>query len=46
MTDGGVSEDEIDECDKLVKEYDLHYNFVSIYIIGSGGNESVGCHFF
>ena len=45
VTDGQVSEEDIDECDKLVKEYDLHYSFVSTYIIGSGGNESVGCPF-
>jgi hypothetical protein len=45
VTDGDVSEGEIDECDRLVKEYDLHYSFVSTYIIGGGGNESVGCPF-
>ena len=45
VTDGDVSNYQIDECDRLVKEYDLHYSFVSTYIIGSGGNESVGCPF-
>ena len=45
VTDGGVGDYAIDICDKLVKDYDLHYSFVSTYIIGSGGNESVGCPF-
>ena len=45
VTDEGVSYEEIDECDKKVKEYDLHFSYVSTYIIGEDGNESVGCPF-
>jgi hypothetical protein len=43
VTDGEVDTDDIDKSDKLVQDYELQYSFVSTYIIGSGGNESVGC---
>jgi hypothetical protein len=43
VTDGGVDSGDIDESDKRVKSYGLQYSYVSTYIIGSGGNESVGC---
>ena len=45
VTDGEVDTDDIDESDKRVKEYGLQYSFVSTYIIGRGGDESVGCPF-
>ena len=32
-----------DISDERVKNYGLQYSYVSTYIIGSGGNESVGC---
>ena len=43
VTDGGVGSGDIDKSDKSVKIYGLQYSYVSTYIIGSGGNESVGC---
>ena len=43
VTDGGVGSGDIDESDKRVKNYGLQYSYVSTYIIGHGGNESVGC---
>ena len=43
VTDGGVGSGDIDESDNRVKQYGLQYNFVSTYIIGRGGEESVGC---
>ena len=45
VTDGCVSIEDIDESDRKVKNYGLQYSFVSTYIIGSGGNESVSCPF-
>ena len=45
VTDGDVREWEIDKCDELVKQYDLKFSYVSVYIIGDNGNESVGCPF-
>ena len=45
VTDGRVGTSSIDECDKRVQKYGLHYSFVSTYIIGRGGDESVGCPF-
>ena len=45
VTDGEVSKEDIDECDKLVKMYNIQFSYVSVYIIGNGGNESVGCPF-
>ena len=43
VTDGKVGTNDIDESDKRVQKYDLKYSYVSVYIIGSGGNETVGC---
>ena len=43
VTDGQVGTYDIDESDKRVQQYGLQYSYVSTYIIGSGGNESVGC---
>ena len=45
MTDGCVNSGSIDKSDKLVQQYGLQYSYVSTYIIGSGGDESVGCPF-
>ena len=45
VTDGEVEEKDIDESENRVKKYELQYSFVSTYIIGKGGNESVGCPF-
>ena len=45
VTDGNVGPYDIDESDRRVVKYGLKYSFVSTYIIGSGGNESVGCPF-
>ena len=45
VTDGEVSTSDIDESDRRVQEYGWQYSYVSTYIIGSGGNESVGCPF-
>jgi hypothetical protein len=45
VTDGKVNTDDIDESDNRVEKYGLQYSYVSTYIIGSGGNESVGCPF-
>ena len=45
VTDGRVSTNNIDKSDKKVQEYMLQYNYVSTFIIGSGGDESVGCPF-
>ena len=43
VTDGGVGSGDIDESDKRVEKYGLQYSFVSTYIIGRRGEESVGC---
>ena len=45
VTDGQVSTYDIDESDRRVQQYGLQYSYVSTYIIGSGGDESVGCPF-
>ena len=45
VTDGCVGTGDIDESDRRVHQYGLQYSYVSTYIIGSGGNESVGCPF-
>ena len=45
VTDGSVGTYDIDESDRRVVKYGLKYSFVSTYIIGSGGDESVGCPF-
>ena len=45
ITDGDVPNEEVDLSDQKVKEYDLHFSFVSTFIIDTGDlkNESVGC---
>ena len=46
VTDGDVTNDEIDKSDLKFKEYNLHFSFVSTFIIKTGDqvlNESVGC---
>ena len=43
VTNGSVSAADIDESDKRVHSYGLTYKYVSFYIIGNEGNESVGC---
>ena len=45
VTDGCVGYNDIDESGRRVASYGLQYSFVSTYIIGSGGDESVGCPF-
>ena len=45
VTDGEVQLKDIDESERRVKNYGLQYSFVSTYIIGKGGDESVGCPF-
>lgn len=43
FTNGGVGTGDIEKSDYLVSKYGLKYRFVSFYIIGNEGNESVGC---
>ena len=47
ITDGDVDNKEIDLSDQKVKEYNLHFSFVSTFIIDTGdikrGGETVGC---
>ena len=43
VTDGEVKPEIIEECDKKIEDYGLQYSYVSTYIIGKKGNESVGC---
>ena len=45
VTDGEVQPKDIDESEVRVNKYGLNFSFVSTYIIGKGGNESVGCPF-
>ena len=42
ITDGSVNSNSIDNSDKKMKQYNIHFKFVSTYIIGSGGDRSVG----
>ena len=42
ITDGKVNTSNIDESDKRMKKYNIHFKYVSTYIIGSGGNRTVG----
>lgn len=42
ITDGGVGTGSIDRSDEKMRQYQIHFKFVSTYIIGSGGNRSVG----
>jgi hypothetical protein len=45
VTDGDVKNEEIDKSDQKFKEYDLHFKFVSCFIVDTGDvkTESVGC---
>ena len=43
VTNGRVESEDIDESDKKVSQYGLKYRFVSFYIIGNEGDQSVGC---
>ena len=45
VTDGDVKKEEVDKSDQKFKEYNLHFSFVSTFIIDTGDkiNESVGC---
>ena len=43
VTNGIVGDADINLSDNLVSKYGLKYKFVSFYIIGKEGNESVGC---
>ena len=45
VTDGHVSTCSIEKSDKKVQQYGLQYRFLSTYIIGRGGDESIGCPF-
>jgi len=45
VTDGEVSEKYIKQCDVLMNQYNIKFKFVSVYVIGSGGNLSVGAPF-
>jgi hypothetical protein len=45
VTDGDVYPKDIDKCDELVTENNIQFSYVSVYIIGDDGNESVGCPF-
>ena len=42
ITDGSVNGGSIDRSDNKMKSYNIHLKFVSTYIIGSGGDRSVG----
>ena len=42
ITDGGVGSGSIDKSDEKMKKYKIHFKYVSTYIIGSGGNRTVG----
>jgi len=45
ITDGEVDLKDIDECDSLMKNSNIKFNYVSTYVIGNGGNLSVGAPF-
>ena len=42
ITDGKDSKSNIDKSGKKMKEYHIHFKYVSNYIIGSDGNRIVG----
>ena len=42
ITDGSVNGGSIDRSDSKMKSNNIHFKFVSTYIIGSGGDRSVG----
>jgi hypothetical protein len=45
ITDGNVSDEEINEVDKLMEDRNYNYEFVSVYIIGDKGDMSIGAPF-
>ena len=45
VTDGEVGESKIQESDKLMAEFNIQFQFVSVYIIGKKANLSVGAPF-
>ena len=45
VTDGLVGEGEIKRCDEIINNNKIQFKFVSIYLIGKGGNLSVGAPF-
>ena len=45
VTDGQVGENSIKQSDNLMNQYKIQFKFVSVYVIGSGGNLSVGAPF-
>ena len=44
VTDGRIDEEEIELCDKMMKQYDINFKYVTVYIIGEG-DLSVGTPF-
>ena len=45
VTDGEVSESDIRQSDNLMNQYNIQFQFVSVYVIGTYGNLSVGAPF-
>jgi hypothetical protein len=45
VTDGSVSSEDIDKCDKFLEKENIKFKFVSVYMIGRLANESVGAPF-
>ena len=45
VTDGRVGEGHIRQSDILMNKYNIQFQFVSVYVVGSGGNLSVGAPF-
>jgi oligoribonuclease NrnB/cAMP/cGMP phosphodiesterase (DHH superfamily) len=42
ITDGSVNSGSIDKSDEKMKKNNINFKFVSTYIIGSGGDRTVG----
>ena len=45
VTDGKVDKDDITQCDNFLKENKIKFKYVSTYVIGKGGDFSVGAPF-
>ena len=45
VTDGSVSCQCIDECDKFIAKENIKFKFVSVYLIGRQADKSVGAPF-
>ena len=45
VTDGKVGEGSIRRSDELMQTYNIKFQFVSVYVVGRGGNLSVGAPF-